>query len=155
MESEVPTLQQYLTRETQLAPHSSDSSDTFRPKFCNPEPKLGHLHSFQHSDGGGGVECHELQSKDDFLESTLKDAINITAAVLSLPSRDLRWAQFEKNTACEQRDLGSTQRHKICPGTVDSQNLTQKHTKRTQGPTLSLLKMSNQIKDVLPIKRNT
>ena len=59
---------------------------------------------------GGVVECHEPQSKDDFLEYTLKDAINITAAVLSLPSRDLRSAQFEKNTACELRDLGSTQR---------------------------------------------
>ena len=114
-------------------PHSSDFSDTFRPKFCNPELKLGHLHSSQPSDGGGGVECLELQSKNDFLESTLKDAINITAAVLSLPSRDLRSAQLEKNTAWWAERPGiHPERHKICPGTSDSQNLTQKHTKPTK-----------------------
>ena len=36
----------------------------------------------------------------------------------------------------EQRPGIHPERHKICPGTRDSQNLTQKHTKRTQGPTL-------------------
>ena len=57
---------------------------------------------------------------DDFVvdaywnTSKKKDPIHeihlMQSYVLSLPSRDLRSADSEKNKACERRDLGSTQR---------------------------------------------
>ena len=74
----------------------------------------------QNFNWGVGIPDRGIGGMDDFVvdapwnTSKKKDPINeihlMQSYVLSLPSRDLRSADSEKNKACERRDLGSTQR---------------------------------------------